>query len=350
MPSDDHESPPAMSVADDPDDGSSIGDSSLFAPPTSHRQLPSYPVPQHDLQGVHTLADDLSGSHDPPATLATTAVLGSPRVPSVPLRAITHTHYPDETSMSNPRPLSPHASRLPGLIPPSNGPPLQQLSIFPDGYAPVESLPPQNYIVPARMVPPLSAPPFPPASHRTSLLSQAHSASPPFSSPAVAVPPNSELARPPRFTFPPPGAYVPADPVVGATTGSPTNAAGGRNKRERAQGKPLQQTQEILGSRVRSNSWSVSSIFRRKSGVCIVSLRARRGADRNQDGNPARPHPPQILDRSSTQLSGGTSQNGLIAQRIIAGGNFSVGGAAHFCPSRDHEPVDRRVQPSDASR
>jgi hypothetical protein len=259
-----------MSAADDPDDGSSIGDSSLFAPPTSHRQLPPYTVPEHDLQGVHTLVDDLSNSHDPPTTLATTAVFGSPLVPSVPLRAMAHTHYPDETSMPISRPLSPHASRLPG---PSNGPPLQQLVIYPDGYAPVETLPPQNYIVPARMAPPLSAPPFYPASHGTSLLSQPHSASPPFSSPTVAVPPNSELARPPRFTFAPPGAYVPADPVVVATTGSPSSSAGGRNKRERAQGKPekaLQQTQEILGNRVRSNSWSVSSIFRRKSGVCIV--------------------------------------------------------------------------------
>jgi hypothetical protein len=268
MPSDHHESPPAPFVVDDPDESSSIGASSLLEPPMTHRQLHPYPVPQHDLQGAHTRVDDLSASHDPSATLATTATYGSPLAPSVPMHAITRPNYPDEISIPNSRPLSPPASRLYGRTPPSNALPPQQPVADGFGYPQI-----YNYTVPTRnLPPPLAAPLFPPASHGTSLLSQVHPATPVHTipSPSVVVPPNSELARPPRFTFASPGAYVPAD-VVSATT--PTSA---RSRREKAKGKPdrtSQPTQEGSGSRARSNSWSVvPSVFRRKSGVCNVRI------------------------------------------------------------------------------
>ncbi|KAI0246923.1 hypothetical protein BJV78DRAFT_88309 [Lactifluus subvellereus] len=268
MPSDHHESPPAPSAPDDPDESSSIGDSSLLAPPMSRRQLHPYPVPQSDLQGLHSFIDDNSVLPDPSATLATTAIPGSPPAHSVPMRAVTHPDYPDGISMPNSRPLSPHTTWFHARTPLSSGLPPQQPVVYSDGYAPTESLPPQNYIVPARTMPPLSAPP--PASHGTSLLSQAHLPAPPvisIPSPTVLVPPNSELARPPRFTFAPPGADVPADPVVSATTVSPTSV---RSRREKAKGRPdkaSQPTQEGSDRRARSHSWSVvPSVFRRISG------------------------------------------------------------------------------------
>ena len=271
MPSDHHESPPVPFAPDDPDESSSIGDSSLLAPPMSHRQLQPYPGPQSDLQGLHSFIDDHSVLHDPSATLATTTIPGSPPVHSISMRAVTHSEYPDGISMPNSQALSPHTTWFHARTPPSNGPP-QQSVVYSDGYAPAGSLPPQNYIVQARTMPSLSAPP--PASRGTSLLSQAHLPAPPvinIPSPTVVVPPNSELARPPRFTFAPPGADVPADPIVSPTTVSPTSA---RSRRERAKGKPdkaSQPTQEGSDRRARSHSWSVvPSVFRRISGVCIV--------------------------------------------------------------------------------
>jgi hypothetical protein len=187
------------------------------------------------------------------------------------MRAVLPGH-PDEISGLNSRPLSPRASMLPGRMSPSDGPPPQQPIVFSDGYAPVESLPPQNYIVPARTLPHLPAHLILPASHGTSVLSQAHPTSPhvqSIPSPSAVIPLNSELALPPRFTFAPPGEHVPADPVVSAAATTPTSAGSRREKVIKGKSDTASQpTQEGSGSRVRSNSWSVfPSVFRRRSGV-----------------------------------------------------------------------------------
>ena len=164
-------------------------------------------------------------------------------------------------------------SWLPGhghTSPPPPSIPAPQPVVSSGGYAPAESLPPQNYISSARTMPRLTMPFYPLTSHGTSVLTLAtptHN----VPSPTAVVPPNSELARTPRFTFAPPGAYVPADPVVGPTGPSPTR--GRRRDKERAMGKTDKASQLVAegsGRRTSSNSWSVvSSVFRRRSGLWI---------------------------------------------------------------------------------
>ncbi|KAI0294043.1 hypothetical protein B0F90DRAFT_1759697 [Multifurca ochricompacta] len=287
MLSDHHEPSPESSVADDDhqDELSSIGHSSLLAPPMSHRQLHPYTNPQPDRQRLHSPpVESQVAPLDPSSlTFVTTGIHRPLAASSGPLRTITHSDHPHDISLPNPNPLSPHPSWFHRpQTPPPQGPVL-----FSDGYAPAESLPPQHYIPPARTVPPRPPPPiinatpiYPPLSHGTSFLSLTlGGAAPPVAgipSPSAIVPPNSELARPPRFTFAPPGAIVPADTVVSATptpSGSATPTCS--RKRDKAKGKLLldrdrasQPTQEgSSGRRARSNSWSVvSSVFRRRSG------------------------------------------------------------------------------------
>jgi hypothetical protein len=273
MPSDHHDSLPEHSEADDPDESSSIGDSSLLAPPMSRRQPYNYTGPQagpHDLQ---TVLDDRVTSPDPPIAFATTRSLGSTAASSGPVRAVTHSEFSDVFTLPNPRPLSPHPPRLHVRVSPPNVPPPQQSLVYPDGYAPIESLPPQHYIPSTRTVPSSSAPFFPPG---TSFLMQAQGATPTIlgnPSPTTLVPSNSELARPPRFTFAPPGADVPADPVASVTTAPPTSP---RSWRERTKAKPDKSSQQPMQDRslgrTRSHSWSVVSsvLFRRRSGACIA--------------------------------------------------------------------------------
>lgn len=271
MPSDHHESPSHWPAVEEHDDeSSSIGDSSLLEPPTSHRLLHPRPFPQSDPQGLHSFVD---AAHDPSVSLSATTVFGSTAPPSGPMHAITYPEYSDGISLPNPLDLSPHPSWLHEhgrtSPPPPNIVPATQPVVSPDGYAPAESLPPQNYFSPARTMPRSSAPFYPPTPHGASLLTLG--AAPPthgVPSPTAVVPPNSELARPPRFTFAPPGADVPADPVASATGPSPTS--GRRRDKEKAKGKidkALQPVAEGSVRRARSNSWSVvSSVFRRKSG------------------------------------------------------------------------------------
>ncbi|KAH9959988.1 hypothetical protein BC827DRAFT_428157 [Russula dissimulans] len=269
MPAGHYDSPPEPPETDDQDGSSSIGDSSLLAPPTSHRRQYSYSGPQRDPYELHSLLDGLATSHDPPGPLATTIfTLGSPAASSGLIRTVTHSDYLDGTTLPNPHPLSPHLSWLPGRVSPPMVPPPHQSLVYPDGYAPAESLPPQHYVSPARTVPPPSAPLFHPRSGGASLFSQAQVATPPN---LAVVPPNSELARTPRFTFAPPGTDVPADPIASTTAASPTSARSWRDKAKAKLDKTSQQlTQEgSSGRRARSNSWTVvSSVFRRRSGVC----------------------------------------------------------------------------------
>lgn len=267
MLSDHHESPPDGPAADEHDEeSSSIGDSSLFAPPTSHRHLHPHPFPQSD---PHSFVE----AHDPSVSLSATAIFASTAAPSDPRPAITHPEYSDDISLPNPHPHSPHLSWLLGHgrtpPPPPSIVPVPQPIVSPAGYAPAESLPPQNYISPVRTVPRLTMPFYPPQSHGTSALTLTV-ATPTHgvSSPTAIVPPNSELARPPRFTFAPPGADVPADPVVGPSQPSPTS--GRRRDKKGKIDKASQLVAEGSVRRTRSNSWSVvSSVFRRRSGLWI---------------------------------------------------------------------------------
>ena len=274
MPADRHDSPPEPAEADEQDESNSIGDSSLLAPPTSHRQQYSYSGPQRDPHDLHSLLDSYPTSHDPPGALATTTfTLGSPATSSGPIRTVTHSDYPNGAIMPNPHPLSPHLS-LPDRVSPPIVPPPHQSLVLPVGYAPAESLPPQNYVSPTRSVPSSSAPIFHPRSGGASLFSQVQGVTPLDLSLTAVVPPNSELAQTPRFTFAPPGADVPADPITSPMAASPTSA---RSWRERAKAKfertSQQPTPEGSGRRPRSNSWTVvSSVFRRRSGVYMFGL------------------------------------------------------------------------------
>src|SRR6266702_5377971 len=307
MLSDYHESPPDGPAVDEHDDeSSSIGDSSLLAPPPSHRPLHPHLFPQSDPQGLHSFVE----AHDPSVSLSATAVFGPTAAPSSPNPAITYPEYSDGNSLPNPLPLSPHPSWLHGHgripPPPPNIVPAPQPVVSPDGYAPAESLPPQNYISPARTMPRLSLPFYPPASHGTSLLTLG--AAPPthgVTSPTAVVPPNSELARPPRFTFAPPGADVPADPVVSATGPSPTS--GRRRDKEKAKGKTDKASQPVAegsGSRARSNSWSVvSSVFRRKSGLWITSDCRARGVMLTINGAGRQSGPPRLATDGPPRLT-----------------------------------------------
>ena len=282
MPSDHHDSPPGQFEADDPDERSSIGDSSLLAPPTSSHRPPynhsSLPTSPHEL---HSFLDELVTSSDPPIALATVMSLGSAAASSGPMRAVGHTEHSDGVTLPNPHSPSPHPSWLQdGPASPPDVPPPQQSLFYLDGYAPAESLPPQNYVSPVRTVPSSSAPFFPPGSHGMSIYMQSQGAAtstPPIlgtHNPTAFVPPNSELARPPRFTFAPPGADVPADPVASTAAASPTKSSptSPRSWREKAKAKldktSHQSTPDRSGGRARSNSWSVfPSVFRRRSGV-----------------------------------------------------------------------------------
>jgi hypothetical protein len=271
MLSDHHESPPDDPAVHEHDENNSISDSSLLSPPTTHRH-PQQPhsFPQSDPHSFVEVA------HDPSVTPSATAVFESSAA-----AAPSGSEYPDDFFLPNRHPLSPHSSLLRGH---THSPPLPH-TIIPapqpvislSGYAPADRLPPQNYISPARTMPRLSIPFFPPptTSHGTSLLTLG--AAPPahgVPSPTAVVPLNSELARPPRFTFAPPGANVPPDPVVSPTGPSPTS--GRKRDKEKSKGrtdKALQPVAEGSDRRTRSNSWSVvSSVFRRKSGLCGVFL------------------------------------------------------------------------------
>jgi hypothetical protein len=274
MPFDHHDPPPEQFEADDQDESSSIGDSSLLAPPMSHRQPHNYPVPHQDLHQLQPFLDGVTTSHDPPVALATTLNPGSVGATMSSMRAINHSDYPDGVAPPNYHP--PHPSWMHGQAPLSNVPPPQQQPLVyrDDGYAPAESLPPQNYVSPTRAVPSPSAPHNRTGSRGAPLFFlQAQDVTPPaLRIQTAVVPPNSELARSPRFTFAPPGAYVPADPITTAVAASPTSVRSWRDKGRARFERPQQQpTQEGSGGRARSHSWTVvSSVFRRRSGVYIA--------------------------------------------------------------------------------
>jgi hypothetical protein len=276
----DHDSPPGQFAADGHDESSSIGDSSLLAPPMSRRQPHDHSSPSPDPHELLSILDVLPTFHDPPASFAATLSPRSAAASLGPMRAVTHADHADGVALPNPHPLSPHLTWLHEHESPPNAlPPLRPL-VYSDGYAPAEGLPPQNYISPvtARPVPSssLSAPFFPPGSGGPFLTSQARGATPPSLGPIAIVPPNSEHAIFPRFTFAPPGADVPADPVPSATTASPKSARSWRDKGKSKHDKTSQQlTQEGSGrhGRARSNSWNVvSSVFRRRSGMYIARV------------------------------------------------------------------------------
>jgi hypothetical protein len=275
MPSDYHDSPPEEFDADDQEERNSIGDFSLLSPPMPHRQPHNYPGPQPDLHQPQSFLDSITTSHEPPVALATALNPGSAVAPSGPMHGITHADYSDVLSLPNPHPPSPHPPWMHGRAPlPSVPHPQQQPLYREDGYAPAENLPPQNYISLNRVATSSGAPFTRSGSRGTSLLlqRQGQGVSPPVLSILTAVvPPNSELARSPRFTFAPPGAFVPADPIVGTAPppASPKSAYSFRDKGKTRFGlTPRQPTQEESVGRARSHSWSVvPSVFRRRSGV-----------------------------------------------------------------------------------
>lgn len=272
MSSDQHDYPPERSATDDQDEGSSIGDSSLLAPPTSHRHMPDLSGLQPDPHEPQSFLDILAASHDLSTEFATTLSIRSAGASSGPMRAVIHPDHSDHFTPPNPHPISPHPFQSHGhASPPDDQLPRQSL-VSRDYYAAVESIPQQNYVPPPRTES-SSAPFFPPGTGGTSLFSHTRGATLPALSipnPTAVVPPNSELARPPRFTFAPPGADVPADPVASTSTtpASPSSARSWRDKVKVKRDKTSHQpTQEGSGSRARSNSWT--SVFRRRSGVCI---------------------------------------------------------------------------------
>jgi hypothetical protein len=215
MPSDDyHDSPPEEFDADDQEEGSSIGNFSLLSPPMPHRHPHNYSGPQPDLHQPQSFLQDITTSYDRPFALATTLDPGSAVAPLALMQGITHTGYSDGLALPNPHPPSPHPPGMRGQAPLPNVPPPQQQPLYrADGYAPAGNLPPQNYFSSTRIVPSSGAPYTRSGSRGTSLFlkRQGQGASPPVLDIQTAVvPPNSELARSPRFTFAPPGAYVPA--------------------------------------------------------------------------------------------------------------------------------------------
>ena len=276
MPSDNHDTPPEEFDADDQEERSSIGNLSLLSPPMPHRQPHNYPGPQPDPHQPQSFLDGITTSHDPPVALATTLNSGSAVAPSNPMHGITHTDYSDGLALPNPHPPSPHPPWMHGQAPLPNVPPPQQQPLYrDDGYAPAENLPPQNYISSTRIAPSSGTPYIRSGSRGASLFLRRQGVSPPdLSIQTTVVPPNSELARSPRFTFAPPGDYVPADPIVCTTAApaSPKSAHSFRDKgRTRFDLTPRQPTPEGSLGRARSNSWTVvSSVFRRRSGVYIA--------------------------------------------------------------------------------
>ena len=202
-------------------------------------------------------------------------------------------------------------------------------------------------------MPRLTIPFYPPTSHGTSLLTPG--AAPPahgVSSPTAVVPLNSELARPPRFTFAPPGANVPADPVVSAAGPSPTS--GRKRDKDKSKvriDKASQFVAEGSGSRTRSNSWSVvSSVFRRKSGSWIFSDCRVRGVKLTINAILAcwtcrtalrARHSYLQIDHGSQIVTGETSPNGLIAQAMTLG----VSSQPHVGFPEPCSPANRRARP-----
>ena len=274
MPSEYHDSPPEEFDADDQEERSSIGNFSLLSPPIPRRQSHNYPGPQPDLHQPQSFLDGIATSYDPPVALATTLNPNSVVAPSIPMHGITHTDHSVDPALPNPHPRSPHPPWMHGQAPLPNIPPPQQQPLYRgDGYAPAENLPPQNYISSTRIAPSTGAPYTRSGSRGTSLFlqRQGQGVSPPgLTIQTAVVPPNSELARSPRFTFAPPGAYVPADPIVSTTAApaSPKSAYSFRDKgKTRFDLTPRQPTQEGTVGRARSHSWTVvSSVFRRRSG------------------------------------------------------------------------------------
>ncbi|KAF8492181.1 hypothetical protein F5888DRAFT_927817 [Russula emetica] len=273
MPSDYQDSPPEGLDTDDQEETSSIDNFSLLAPPMSHRQLHNHQGPQPDPHQPQSFLDGITTSYYPPVALATTLNSGSAVAPSGPMHGITHT---DVLALPNPHPPSPHPPWMHGQAPPPNVPPPQQQPLYrDDGYAPAENLPPQNYISYTRIAPSSGAPYIRPGSRGAPLFLQRQGVSPPVPSiQTPVVPANSELARAPRFTFEPPGAYVPADSIVSTTAAppSPKSAHSFRDKGKiRFDRTPRQPTQEESLGRARSHSWTVfPSVFRRISGVYIA--------------------------------------------------------------------------------
>jgi hypothetical protein len=277
MPSDYHDSPPGEFDADDQEEGSSIGDFTLLSPPMPHRHPRNYSGPQPDLHQPQSFLEDITTPYDRPVALATTLNPVSSVAPSALMHGVTHTGYSDGLSLPNPHQSSPHPPRMHGQAPLPNVPPPHQQHLYRvDGYAPAENLPPQNYFSSTRIVPSSGAPFTRSGSRGTSLFlkRQGQGASPPVLDIQTAVvPPNSELARSPRFTFAPPGAYVPADPIVSTTAApaSPKSAYSFRDKgKTRFDLAPRQPRQEGSLGRARSQSWSVVSVFRRKSGTYMA--------------------------------------------------------------------------------
>jgi hypothetical protein len=277
MPSDHHDSPPEEFDAGDQEERSSIGNFSLLSPPTTHRQPHNYPGPQPDLHQPQSFLEPFTPSYDPPVALATTLNPGSAVAPSFPMHGITHTDYSDGPALPNPHPPSPHPPRMHGQAPLPNVPPPQQQPLYrDDGYAPAENLPPQTYIS-TRIAPSSGAPYTRSGSRGTSLFlqRQGQGVSPPVLNIQTAVvPPNSELARSPRFTFAPPGAYVPADPIA-STTAAPASPKSAHSFRDKGKTRfdltPRQPTQEGSLGNVRRHSWTVvPSVFRRISGTYMA--------------------------------------------------------------------------------
>lgn len=276
MPSDDyHDSPPEE--FDDQEEGSSIGNFSLLSPPMPHRHPHNYTGPQQDPHQPQSFLENITTSYNHPVALATTLNPGSAVAPSALMHGVTHTGYSDGLSLPNPHPPSPHPPRMHGQAPLPNVPPPQQQPLYrADGYAPAENLPPQTYFSSTRIAASSSAPFTRSGSRGTSLFlnRQGQGASPPVLNIQTAlVPPNSELARSPRFTFAPAGAYVPADPIVSTTAApaSPKSAYSFRDKgKTRFDLTPRQPTQEGSLGRARSQSWSVVSVFRRRSGTYMA--------------------------------------------------------------------------------
>ena len=276
MPSDYHDSPPEEFDADDQEERSSIGNLSLLAPPMPNRQSHNYPGPQPDLYQPQSFLDGITTSYDPPVAVATTLNLGSAVAPSGPMHEIIRTDHSDGLALPYPPSLSPHPPWMHGqALLPNNPPPLQQPLYGDDGYAPAENLPPQNYISSTREVPSSGAPYIRQGSRGAPLFLRRQGVSPPVLSIQTAVvPPNSELARSPRFTLAPPGAYVPADPIT-STTAAPASPKSARSFRDKGKTRldrtPRQPTQEGSSGRARSHSWTVvPSVLRRISGVYIA--------------------------------------------------------------------------------
>ena len=275
MPSDPHDSPERFEDDDSAHGSSSIGNSSLLAPPMSHRQPHNYLGPQHEPRQLQPFLDNFTISQSPSLALATTMNPGSTGATLNSMRVINDIEYSNDVVVTNPDPLSPHASWMHGQAPlPNVSPPQRQPLVYRSGYARPETIPPQNYVHPARTVPASSASFVRPGSRGVPALLQAQGVTPPVLSIQTVVPPNSELARPPRFTFAPPGAYVLADPITSTTAGppSPASARSWRDKgRVKIDQAALQPTLEGSAGRARSHSWTVfPSVFRRRSGECIA--------------------------------------------------------------------------------